>query len=820
MEAKKPSEALDVHAKQALEYGYQNSVPWVVLTNFEEIRVYNSQYFDKAEEVRRLFKPILLSEIPDRFEDLWLFSKPAFLERQIDKVAEKYGKVKPKEPITNLLAKDLGNWRTLLTKSISERKKENNLPEKQEDAELFIDECVQRILDRLLFLRVAEDRGFEEAILGQTLRKWEDEGKKRLFEYLSEAFRRADDTYNSGLFQPHESEKLEIADSALEKVIRESYNSPNGLKYNFSAINADILGSVYEQYLSILLKKTAKGVKLKENQAHRKEQGIYYTPTYIVDYIVRNTLGETLKGRSVQEADEIKVLDMACGSGSFLLKAFDVLEEYHSEKDASGEKQARLDFSEADAKTTAKRRILENNIYGVDLDEKAVEIAQLNLLLRMAEKKGKLPILRNNVQHGNSLIDDKEVSKEAFEWEARFPRIIRFDSERKLADGAGFDVIIGNPPYGVEFSETDSSFLKSTYSTCYGKVNSYRLFVENAIRLLKRDGFLGYIIPNTWLSDNDSSKLRRLLLETVRIDKIVILPESLDVFEGVTQATTILIIKKQSGKESNISFFYEKEKRSAGKHFLGKISQKAFAKTQDNKIISNPLILKILEKIEHVGTSRLDNFFRINQGEVNLTVFKKALGTEPGNGINLLLRGTDIFRYGYTKNFSKEGYVEVAKIRRNDSDKERIVVQEVSNMQQTRRLKGCLIGTRINCAHTCNYLYLKKKDEPQEFFLALINSKLLDFYFKSYSSTNHISGVELRALPIKIASPEVQSTIIKLVSKILALNKKLPGLKQTNERQKIEDEITRVDAEIDCLVYSLYGLTDEEIRLVEESFSK
>lgn len=226
-------------------------------------------------------------------------------------------------------------------------------------------------------------------------REWESKGKGHLIKSLRETFIHFDNEYNSKIFAKHLCDELDIDNEVLHEVIEGLYTTKDNEAYDFAIIDADILGTIYEQYLGHILRKTEKRAKVNENHAHRKEQGIYYTPTYIVKYIVDRTLGELLKDKKI-DVQKIRVLDPACGSGSFLIKAFDVLNDYYKENDENY-KQTQLDL-ESGIPFKTKSRILQNNIFGADLDKQAVEIAQLNLLLKIAEKGHRLPLLEQNIK--------------------------------------------------------------------------------------------------------------------------------------------------------------------------------------------------------------------------------------------------------------------------------------------------------------------------------------------------------------------------------------------------------------------------------------
>ncbi len=346
-------------AEQAINYAWHKGCTWAVLTDFDQgVKIFNAEW-KTIDLFQSHLKTIPRQEFLDRFEELWLLSKESFEQGLLDKEAEKWGKKSKKSSVGEQLLNDLTIWRAKLSKDILARNKDKRLTEAE------LDEAVQRIIDRLIFIRNCEDRKLEEETLLSVLRIWESKHRGTLAERIVDVFRHFWDDYNSELFKPHLCDQLDVSNEVLEEIINGlDHTKDRTIKYDFSALDADVLGNVYEQYLGHILKKTAKRATLAKKHARRKEQGIYYTPTYIVDYIVRNTLGELLKDKTV-DVEKIRVLDSACGSGSFLIKAFDVLNEYHSKKDKDYN-QTRLDV-ETGTTFTKKVEILKNNIFGVDL---------------------------------------------------------------------------------------------------------------------------------------------------------------------------------------------------------------------------------------------------------------------------------------------------------------------------------------------------------------------------------------------------------------------------------------------------------------------
>ena len=462
--------------EQAVSYAWHKGCTWAVLTDFEAVKILNAEW-KAANYLQSHFTTIYSREFLDRFDELWLLSKESFEKGSLDKEAEKWGKKTKKTSIDKQLLADFTRFRGILSRNITKLNQNKNLTEEE------LDESVQRILDRLIFIRNCEDRELEAKTLISNLREWRSKGRGQLVKGLRQVFDYFNKEYNSKIFAEHLCDHLEIEDAVLYEVAMGLYYTKEkffSISYDFSAIDADVLGNIYEQYLSHILKKTEKRAKLTESRIHRKKQGIYYTPTYIVDYIVRNTLGELLKDKKVS-AEKIRVLDPACGSGSFLIKAFDVLNEYHLKNDKNYA-QSQLDLKTG-AIFTKKAKILQNNIFGVDLDKQAVEIAQLNLLLKIAEKGHRLPFLEQNIKCGNSLIDDeKTAGDKAFKWEEEFKEIMK---------EGGFDVVIGNPPYGAKLAGKEKVFRKMRYKDDKTG-NTAALFILKGLELVKEGGFLAY----------------------------------------------------------------------------------------------------------------------------------------------------------------------------------------------------------------------------------------------------------------------------------------------------------------------------------------
>src|SRR3989338_6410111 len=368
LEVKKVGIPLDKEAdRQVISYALSKRIPFAVSTNFERLKIFCVEQENAINQVFSYFASP--DEYLSKFHDLIFLSKESFEKDLLLKRAAEEGRLKKRISIDKPLLEDLMLIRKIISDDLEKTySSKYNINEK--------DEITQRIIDRLIFIRRSEDVGINpEDITLEEIKNFPD---NKAYSRLKEIFVRYNDVYNSGLFKPNfdnDCDIIRLNGGIIKKLIYLLYESRNGdFIYNFDWIDADVLGQVYEQYLGKILAQTKSGrAKLSDGQAHRKEQGIYYTPNYIVDYIVKNTVGELLKDKKIK-AKDIKILDPACGSGSFLIKAFDYM--YNHLADGDDSKQLRMDKQ---GTYTIKTDVLKNNLFGVDLDNKALEITKLNL---------------------------------------------------------------------------------------------------------------------------------------------------------------------------------------------------------------------------------------------------------------------------------------------------------------------------------------------------------------------------------------------------------------------------------------------------------
>lgn len=580
VEAKKPSVNLkdDVSpAFQLRRYAWSAKLPLSILTDFEEFVVYDCRIKplrnDKPSTARTIY--LQYTEYDKQWEEIAsIFSKDAVLKGSFDKYAETNKIKKGTAQVDDAFLREIENWRKQLASNIALRN--GKLSQRE------LNFAVQRTIDRIIFLRISEDRGIEHygTLMGLL-------NGERVYRRLSDLFNRADERYNSGLFhfraekerfEPPDELTLELSieDKPLKEIISTLYypESP----YEFSVLPADILGQVYEQFLGKVIRLTEGHRAIIEDKPEvKKAGGVYYTPTYIVEYIVKNTVGKLLEGLTPKQASKLRILDPACGSGSFLIGAYQCLLDWHrdwyvkngSDKWTKGKNPVIYQVQGASWRltTTERKRILLNNIYGVDIDTQAVEVTKLSLLLKVLEGENEqtisnqiklfhqraLPDLGKNIKCGNSLIgpdyqaeqlsfgsDEERTRINAFDWKSEF---------KEIMDSGGFDAVIGNPPYvfgrdwkALGISDEVKQYLTRRYTSSPYQLDMFSIFMEKAFQLCSDNGFIGQIVPNVWLNNTYSATTRSLVLGNAT-DISIVVPES-PVFKKITVDTVVYCLKK------------------------------------------------------------------------------------------------------------------------------------------------------------------------------------------------------------------------------------------------------------------------------------
>lgn len=815
IEAKKTGVSLtEEEGRQAVSYAYHRKIKFAVLTNFKEVKVYhalsniknvdkNLLKFDEHNVFRIGFEQFL-----DKFDKLSLLSKESFEKSEINKLLSKKDE-KIHKSIDEHILNDLLRIREWLSKELKSKK--NYLTQEK------IDEIVQVLIDRLIFIRSVEDRGLEPLNYLKSLEAdvRQQQVKLQLFPYLLEKFREFNDKYDSKLFEPGILEKEgAFSDETLRKVILALYFGVEGNqeRYLFDQIPGDLFGSIYEQYLGTVLSGTDKRVKLESKSGKRKKMGIYYTPAYIVDYIVKNTVGEYIKDKTIDEILEVRIVDPACGSGSFLTRAFQEVCNVVEEKLKKGEKAKTLTFQSYKDRLSLNQKatILSSCVYGVDLDEKAVELAQLNLLLKILEdekpetRKKILPNMKNNIQCGNSLIDDSKVAGDkAFNWHAQFPDVFR---------NGGFDVVVGNPPYvrNTELTNKDKSYFSMHYKSAYQQYDIYLLFFELGLNVLRKRGVLGFITPNKFMVSDYGLRLRDIILANSSIQSLVDVSH-LTIFKDAMTYPVITTLEKVA-ERGDIKF----KNISSAKELESKegiiVCQERFMQG-DNRLIYDAGNEKseICKKIE--SNPKIEKLFFCQRGSPKNKI--KTIEKKQDNSLNCII-SKDVDRY-YSKD--RIDLFVVSKLQDKILQKEKILLpRTVLRLKSTYDEGNSFIMDRI-------YYLLSKEKISLKYVVGVINSNLLDFYYKTNFGTTHVAGgyldlrgVQIKQIPIKLPNKAQETNIVSLVDRMLVLQKKLhEGKPAGNEKERLEQQIKNIDYEIDQEVYKLYGLTPEEIKIVEES---
>ncbi|MCR4315253.1 MAG: Eco57I restriction-modification methylase domain-containing protein [Planctomycetes bacterium] len=920
LEAKKPSIDLHFDADSALQlrrYGYSAKLPLSILSNFMEFSVYDCRKKPTAEDkaANSRIEYLQYKQYPDKWEYLVSnFSPEAIRKGAFDKYAVADKNKRGTAQVDDAFLEEIERWRVLLAKDIA--RNNPNLGERE------VNFAVQRTIDRIVFLRICEDRGIEPFEKLRGLRNGEN-----VYSRLFEHFQRADGRYNSGLFhfmrdnkRPHDPDdltpNLNIDDKTLKDIIGNLYfpESP----YEFSVFPADILGQVYERFLGKVIRLT-KGhqAKVEEKPEVRKAGGVYYTPTYIVDYIVKHTVGKLVEGRTPQEISgltpkwnqskterPLTVLDPACGSGSFLLGAYDYLlgwyeeqylknvDEFSTGKDpkiyrsASGE--YRLTIAE-------KKRILLTHIYGVDIDSQAIETTKLSLLLKVLEgyvgtttdrikhalREHLLPDLGDNIKCGNSLIGpdfyDGQNSEMGYEERLRINAFDWNEEFKSIMQSGGFDAVIGNPPYiRMEAFKQLKDYLRKHYKSHNERSDLYVYFIECEHKLLRDDGMFGMIVSNKFLRANYGHKVREIISDVSTVHFINDLA-GLPVFKGATVRTIVLITCKsrsenpvlyapppskelftslESGSVSlddlSEQLGYQLPQSSLGANGWALIDPKTYAVLDRCCSIGERLVDTSISKICMGIKSGLTSAFVIDEENRHAILNQNPEASEiiypflQGRQIRRFktekthdyliytYHGIDMNKYPavleHLKPFKKRLEARATKQAWYELQQPQFSYREV--LEQPKIVfpdiaTGCRFALDTEGHFVANTVYFLPTDDA--FLLGLLNSRLAYFYFAQTCAALEGAGEAylrffgqyLENFPVKTDSKQKQrNQITELVRSMIELNPKFDFIKTSHEKTAIQRQIDQADKQIDRLVYELYGLTEEEIKIVEEATSR
>lgn len=875
VEAKKPSVAVKsdiLPAYQVRRYGWSAKLPISIITDFEEFAIYDCTKRPKPDDkasVARI-KYVTFREYIQEFDFLWdTFSKERILKGGYDKFIKSDNNKKGTASVDKEFLASLDNWRTYLATSIAIKNKQ--LLEEE------INFVVQQTIDRIIFLRIAEDRGVE--IYGN-LKNVTKSGD--YYANLFEQFKVADAKYNSGLFdfkKDNLSKDLVVDNKVIKNIMTELYypDSP----YEFSVLPVEILGSAYEQFLGKVIRITpAHHAKIEEKPEVRKAGGVYYTPQYIVDYIVENTVGKLCEGKSPKEVAELKICDPACGSGSFLLGAYQYLLDWHKNyynENLKGQKLTKDSPIRQDGYLTAneKKKILLNNIYGVDIDANAVEVTKLSLLIKCMEGETEasisaqlslfneriLPTLDGNIQCGNSLIDmdyfdgqidfGEDPKVKPFSWEKGFPgvfnrKILREDlGVKELAKKAkahatkaleyvslidekliianepesvygytgGFDVIIGNPPYGAELSKDNQTYCLNKYGI--GNTDTAALFVIQAKRLLHKQGIFGYIIPKAFTYASNWAKTRNKVLfdlqtiidcgkvwKEVKLEMTVLIAQnnfdSLS-FNSLVNTPSGFVNKGRINKSLCLDFdFIINGVGEQEMNIANKIRQHS---TNFNAIVTNQrgaMLQKELSdtgKLKAIGGKQVQRYSKYDdcKGKLN----KNQVADDKAYIKNNAILVQNIVAHV----MNPEPHIVISATLGSEFEKDIVIIDTVNQLNN-------------------NSIYDSK------LILAILNSKLIAWYTYKFIYANairtmHFDSPVTEKLPFPKLDIKDKTTvaslneIVKLVDQLLQLNKDLQVAKLQTKMDEIRQKIEWCEEKIDSLVYGLYGVMGEEIEVIE-----
>lgn len=912
VEAKKPSVFVKneiLPAYQVRRYAWSAKMPVSILTDFEEFAIYDCNKKPKPDDKATVgrIKYLTYKDYLAEFDFIWdTFSKERVLKGSFDKFVASDKNKKGTTTVDKEFLASLDEWRKQIAQNVALRNESFT-----EDDLNFV---VQQTLDRIIFLRIAEDRGVEEYGRLQKLLKG-DNFYQNLFAY----FKEADSKYNSGLFdfkRDKISKGVIIDDKVIKTTITELYYPVS--PYEFSVLSVEILGSAYEQFLGKQIKLTAgHRATIEEKPEVRKAGGVYYTPQYIVEYIVANTVGKLAENKKPADVAKLKIVDPACGSGSFLLGAYQYLLDWHryyykpefdrlsaisgsneyntKERNDAVKERNKLPLTPDGQLTTAlKKQILLNNIYGVDIDLQAVEVTKLSLLLKCMEGEtgssinaemrfGErvLPTLENNIKCGNSLVDTDfydgqldfepglEKKVKPFSWQQAFPEVFK---------QGGFDVVIGNPPYvRHELLSDYKDYFQRSYKVYHSMADLYSYFFEKGIGLLNNKGLFGIIVANRWMRANYGEPLR-IWLKEQPIQQIIDFVD-ITVFEGAATYPCIFITGKEKTKSieitnvktlefNSLAEYIEQNKTNAPQTSLEDSGWNLGSKTEKKllkKILAAGISLGdyVKGKIYYGIKTGLNEAFVIDKATKNRLIKKDKKNAEI---IKPFLAGRDIKRYqslksdtylilfekGFTNQKGKnpknawkwleENYPDIANHLKPFEEKGKKRFDQGEYWWELRTCeyydefeKNKIIIPAIvkNASYSFDERKFYSNDKTSiiptnnKYLLGLINSKAVDYYLKSIAATKQGGYFEYKPmyvskLPIIQIDSEnktqqfLHDEIVKLVNQLLKLNEEKAETKLQIQISQLKSKIDYCENRINEIVYQLYELTEDEIKIVEK----
>lgn len=850
VEAKKPKVNVrdDIGpAFQLRRYAWSAKLPVSVLTDFQDFAVYDCRIMPKKRDPAPVARLQIhgFREYVDQWDEIAeMFSKEAVLGGSLDVLAEQAKRKRGTATVDAVFLKEIESWRESLARDLAMRNPELTRRE--------LNYAVQVTIDRIIFLRMTEDRGIEQYGRMQALVNGE-----HVYGRLRDLYRQADERYNSGLFHFHAerdrgethdtlSPKLNFGDDTLRGIIQSLYypESP----YEFSVLPIEVLGQVYEQFLGKVIDLASdRTVEIEEKPEVRKAGGVYYTPKYIVDYIVQHTVGKLVEGKKPGPrggVSKLRIVDPACGSGSFLIGAYEYLLDWHRDEYLKdGPEKHRKELYQGHGgqwhlTTSEKKRILLNNIYGVDIDPQAVEVTKLSLLLKVLEgesteslttqlsmfRERALPDLSSNIKCGNSLIgpdfydtgqltflDPEEHYRiNVFDWNASFPEIFS-------GDNPGFDAVIGNPPYlsysgrqAVDLPETERKYLAGVYKA-EGWPTLHSLFIEKAVGELS-SRFTSFIVPDQVGHLDGYEGIRELVTQYSALKEVRYWGEK--VFENVVTPALTFVADSNHTTATRV------------RHFGGEASDAEFI---DGRAWSVSPDKDLLDKLtchsQSLGKLVADPGVHTGNSSKKLIV---PATDAPADAVPVL-EGRQVTRYACSEpkkalrleyEASEGGYFTIRPAEKYEGAS--FVIRQTAAYP--------IVGPRKHATYFRNSLLALYSPEDKldvRFLVGLLNSTLMKF---AYTRLVHESGQKafpqvkvgsLRRLPLRTIdfSDEGDRTshnrIVTLVSHMLVLNTRFEDTTTKHDRNVIQRQLITTDRRIDQLVYELYDLTMEEVAVVE-----
>jgi hypothetical protein len=853
LEVKKPSDRIrddPVSAYQLRRYAWTGKLPLSVLTNFEEFAVYDCRlkpaHADKASAARILY--LRFEEYPERWEEIaGVFSREAILNDSFNKYASSTKAKRGTASVDAAFLQEIETWQEMLARNLALRNPALNHRE--------LNYAVQATIDRILFLRMCEDRGVEPYGQLQKLAQGVE-----IYQELLGLYHQAADHYNSGLFhfqmengRPEKPDTLTLGlmmdDEPLRNILRGLYYPE--CPYEFSVLSGEILGQVHEQFLGKVIRLTAgRRAVVEDKPGTRKAGGIYYTPAYIVQHVVNQTVGKLLGRPGVstpactpQQAARLRILDPACGSGSFLLGAYQFLLDWHCDRyledgPAKHPKELYQGPGGLWRLTTAeKKRILLNNIYGVDIDPQAVEVAKLSLLLKVLEGESEqtlqqqrrlfheraLPDLSGNVQCGNALIgpdfydqqtglfgEEERYRINVFDWDAAFPEIMK---------AGGFDVVIGNPPWGqkaVSNEEVVKRYLGERYPSARGIYDLFRPFVEQGIRLLRRGGMFGMVLPDIVLL-KDYLETRRLLLTELTLEAITWW--GMAFASAVIDATTIIGSKRPAPADHSVRTWV-RDKVSCAQE----IPQADF--WADPRLTFNlyltPAKRKVLQELSTFP--RLGNYFEVHEGvhsgNMRKELFVNAQLDETCRELYFGRGEIQPYHLRWEGRYVRLAVLPEKKTRQRYANLGRPEWHEREKVLVRRTGDHVLAAVDRRGRYASNNFFVLFPRRPCALSLdglcAILNSRFMTWYFRTIEPRRGRVFAELKikhliAFPLPPAtldSPGCEA-LNQAAADRARLAAKLAWALSPHEIAALEREAAYLDAAIDTWVQELFGLSHD-----------